>query len=156
MKDLLKNIKFNAKYLKIKHILKFNLNLSELVQVIIELKASYDFKLLEIDYLQLINSQNQDDLINICQNISNLAKALNIVIISPMVSWAGLQTNEKNFIETSSINSYSQMTDVADIVFTINFNEDNNFRLFLDKNKFGLKRKDYRLFRDPSVSNWII
>ena len=147
--------KLNHKYFKIKNIKNFDMDLSKLTQELIELKAEYDFKLLEIDSIQLIDYKNQEEMLNNLKKISQLAKALNIVIISPIQALKNLGINNKGFIDTSSLNEFNQITEVADIVFTIK-KKNNDVSLFLDKNKFDLKRKEYKLKINPDVFNWIL
>jgi replicative DNA helicase len=159
-KSLKQNI-HNKKYYKIHNILDSSSTLDEIINKIIDYKSKYDFKLLCIDYLQLIsvdnkNADNECDIIY--ERMSKLAKALNIVILSKMQLFKTTITasKDKNNICTDFPPMISQLTDIADIVLTLNMdNKQKNVRLFLDKNKFNIKQKEYKLNPHFEIGRWI-
>lgn len=169
--------KYGANRLMIKNMMDFNVTIEELVAKTREIYKEFKFDMLIVDYGQLLETQvptegHRFTLAKVYRGLAACAREFNCTVISPVQSTRQSQENQnQNFgqnrqekgrlpvMRSSDISEAYEIARVSGIIISLNMTDDerpqSKLRVFLEKQRHGIKGKTYGLITDYGKCNLI-
>lgn len=138
----------------------FNTTVENVVAICREKHKKFDFNMLVIDYGQLLETtkpyaEYRFVMATVFRTLTKLARELHCAVISPAQSTRGTQNLDLNQVLTSAdISEAFEIARVAGLILTLNMSpterDEKKLRVFLEKNRLGVKGKTYGLITNYS------
>lgn len=162
--------------LRVRNMLGFGKTIEELVAVVREEHKTFKFDMLVVDYGQLLRTQNRNAehrlvMADVHRGLDALAKELRCVCLTPVQATRGAQASQNDFkkrgnedpkapvLRSEDISESFELARVAEIIFTLNITdeerEEGKYRVFLEKQRKGIKGRTYGLLTDFPRMNLI-
>lgn len=133
----------------------FNTTVENVVAICREKHKKFPFNMLVIDYGQLLETtkpyaEYRFVMATVFRTLTKLARELHCAVVSPAQSTRGTQNLDVNQVLTSAdISEAFEIARVAGLILTLNMSpnerDEKKLRVFLEKNRLGVKGKTYGL-----------
>ena len=168
--------KFDETRLMVRNMVEFNMTIEELMAECNEIYKEFPFDMLIVDYGQLISTQVSTDahrhtMAIVHRGLVNIARKYNSVVITPVqatrqgqetqnVTFNQNQNNDRRpVLRSADISEAFEIARVSGVIISLNMTDDERpegkLRVFLEKQRHGVKGKEYGLFTDFPHCNLI-
>lgn len=168
--------KYGPDKLKVRNMLGFGATIEELAAICKEEHKTFKFNVLVVDYGQLLETskkglEHRFVQARVHKGLDSLAKEFSCVCITPVQATRGSQSNENSYrsgngesdrapvLQSGDISESYDIARVAAVILTLNITpeerEQGRLRVFLEKQRQGVKGKVYGLLTDFPTMNLI-
>jgi replicative DNA helicase len=166
---------FNETRLMVRNMVDFNMTIEELIAECNEIYKEFPFDMLIVDYGQLLSTQIKVDahrhtMSIVHRGLVNIARKFNAVVVTPVqATRQGQETQNVTYnknagdnrpvLRSADISEAFEIARVSGVILSLNMTDDERpegkMRVFLEKQRHGVKGKEYGLFTDFSHCNLI-
>lgn len=167
--------KYDSSRLMIRNMVDFNVTIEEMIAECNEIYKEFPFDVLICDYGQLLSSQIKTDahrhtMSIVHRGLVNIARKFNAVVITPVQATRQGQENQnvmfnqnnndrRPVLRSADISEAFEIARVSGVILSLNMTDDERpqgkMRVFLEKQRHGVKGKEYGLFTDFAHCNLI-
>lgn len=170
-------VEYDESRLQVLNMLEFNVTIESLIAVAVEKYKEFKFDVLIVDYGQLLSTVQKTEghrftMAVVFRGLSALARKLNCVVMSPAQATRQGQENltESNqrhgqkserlpILRSADISEAFEIARVAGVILSLNMTDseraEKKLRVFLEKQRHGVKDKTYGLITDYARCNLI-